>query len=112
MKNTLSPLKPPYSVSVAKVLERYPKTRDGYLLQLFRIFTNCLRFLSDKGVVNVLDDGSPLPFREWEIVIFRVPENLPCGYEWVIHVTIFAKSAGLDKVRIRATYLGRPNESC
>ena len=69
MAHVLSPIEEPYPPEVAEILNRYPQ-RDGYVLTLFRVFANSLRFLK-KGVVNLLDRESPLPMRLREIVILH-----------------------------------------
>ena len=103
MKRALTPLEEPFPAEVAAVLASYPK-RDGYVLQLFRVFANSLRFLK-KGTVNLLDRDSPLSMREREIVILRVCANNDCEYEWGVHVTAFAEHVGLSAAQIAATRL-------
>lgn len=100
MSSKLTPIKPPFSPEIAGVLENYPKN-NGYLLRLFRVFANSLRFLS-KGVPNLLDDGSPLSVREREIIILRVTSNSQCEYEWGVHVAVFAKEAKLGRAEVKA----------
>lgn len=53
---------------ISKILEKYPRGKDRYLLKLFRVFANSLRFLDKKGVFNLLDVDSPLSLREREIM--------------------------------------------
>jgi alkylhydroperoxidase family enzyme len=103
MSNNLSPVTEPFHDDVAKILETYPK-RDGYVLQLFRVFANSVRFLR-KGTVNLLDRDSPLPMKQREIVILRVCANNDCEYEWGVHVTAFADHVGLTEAQVRATRL-------
>jgi alkylhydroperoxidase family enzyme len=110
MKNVLAPVHEPFSAEVSEILDGYPK-RDGYVLQLFRVFANSVRFLK-KGVVNLLDRESPLPMREREIVILRVCANNDCEYEWGVHVTAFAGHAGLTDEQIVATRLGNHESPC
>lgn len=102
MKNILNPLAPPFSKEVSETLAQYPQT-DGYILKLFRVFANSLRFLKHKGVSNFLDKDSPLLLREREIIILRVCANTNCEYEWGIHVAIFASAAQLSQKQINAT---------
>ena len=70
MTTQLTPITEPYPEDVAKVLVGYPQ-QGGYILALFRVFANSLRFMK-KGVPNLLDKDSPLPLRIREIVILRV----------------------------------------
>jgi len=103
MQQILKPIDKPYSPTVAKILDRYPKGKDGYLLQLFRVFANSLRFANGKGPINLLDKDSPLSLREREIVILRVTANNNCEYEWGVHVATFAAAAKLSDEQIRAS---------
>lgn len=105
MGNILAPVMPPYSPELTDVMQQYPQ-QDGYLLKLFRVFANSLRF-AKKGVPNLLDKGSPLPLREREIVILRTTANNDCEYEWGVHVAIFAPAAGFSQVQIAATKNGK-----
>jgi alkylhydroperoxidase family enzyme len=93
MKQTLTPIEPPYASNIEAILKNYPK-QQGYLLKLFRVFANSERFLL-KGVPNLLDKDSPISLREREIVILRVCANNACEYEWGVHVTIFSQHANL-----------------
>lgn len=101
MPDRLSPLPEPWPEDIAAMLAKYPSS-DGYILSLFRTFAQSKRFLQ-KGVPNLLDRDSPLPLRMREIVILRVTANLGCGYEWGVHVAIFAKAAGFSDAQIAAT---------
>lgn len=112
MNHKLEPLSPPYPSDVESVLTNYPKTQDGYLLKLFRVFANSLRFLKDKGVVNLLDEESPLTLRQRELVILRVTGNLECEYEWSVHATVFAKAAGLSQDCLMALKHESSHASC
>lgn len=101
MRNILEPKMPPYSSELSAVMKQYPE-QDGYLLKLFRVFANSIRF-AKKGVPNLLDKGSPLTLREREIVILRTTANNDCEYEWGVHVAVFASAAGFTKEQIVAT---------
>lgn len=89
------------SAEAESILAGYPR-RDGYLIQLFRVFANSQRFLK-KGVANLLDRQSPLSLREREIVILRTCANNACEYEWGVHVTGFSAHAGLSEAQVRDT---------
>ena len=110
MSKELTPLDAPYTTEVAAILNTYPQ-QDGYILKLFRVFANSVRFLK-KGVVNLLDKESPLSLREREIVILRVCANNHCEYEWGVHVTIFSPAAGLTEEQVSATRLGDHASGC
>lgn len=105
MKHPLKPLSAPFSEKLRQLLSSYPKAHDGKTLGLFRVFANSLRFLGGKGVVNLLDNESPLTLKERELVILRVTANLGCEYEWGVHVAGFAKTAGLSSEQVSATRL-------
>ena len=101
MTTKLTPITEPYPEDVAKVLASYPQ-QGGYILALFRVFANSLRFLK-KAVPNLLDKESPLPLRIREIVILRVTANKNCEYEWGVHVSAFGAHAKLTDAQIAAT---------
>ncbi len=101
MRNELKPVPEPFDPAVAEILRQYPQ-RDGYILQLFRVFANSQRFLK-KGTINLLDRNSPISMREREIVILRVCANNNCEYEWGVHVTAFSEHVGLTPVQVSAT---------
>jgi len=102
MSNKLTPVDEPFGKEVEKILATYPR-QDGYLLTLFRVFANSIRFLN-KGVFNLLDKESPLSLRERELVILRVTANLDCEYEWGVHVAAFGKAAKFTPEQIENTY--------
>lgn len=112
MTNVLRPIEPPFPEAVAAAFERYPKDRSGHVLALFRVFANSPRFLSGRGVVNLLDRDSPLTLRQREIVILRVTANTNCEYEWGVHVTAFARAAALTSEQVEATRNGDSNSTC
>ena len=101
--NTLTPLEPPFSPEIAAIFTRYPQDKDGYILKLFRVFARSQRFLTNKGVTNLLDKDSPLSMRLREIVILRTTANNACEYEWGVHVSAFAKAAKLTPEQVQAT---------
>jgi alkylhydroperoxidase family enzyme len=108
--NQLTPIEEPFLPEVAEILSHYPQ-RDGYLLQLFRVFARSLRFLK-KGTVNLLDRDSPLAMREREIVILRVCANTHCEYEWGVHVGAFAAYVELTEPQIEATWSSDSDAHC
>jgi alkylhydroperoxidase family enzyme len=108
MSNILTPLMPPYSPELTEVMKQYPQ-QDGYLLKLFRVFANSVRF-AKKAVPNLLDRGSPLSLREREIIILRTTANNDCEYEWGVHVAIFAAAAGFSEDQIVATKNGKSDD--
>jgi alkylhydroperoxidase family enzyme len=111
MKHPLSPINPPFNPEISTALEAYPK-QDGYLLTLFRVFANSARFLTGKGVVNLLDQGSPISLKERELVILRTCSRNNCEYEWGVHVAVFSEKAGLTSSQVTMTKLGDSHSDC
>lgn len=105
MNTALKPLAKPYTDNVDALLQRYPQGPDGPL-GLFRVFANSERFLSGKGVVDLLDRDSPLSLRQREIVILRVCALCDCEYEWGVHVSAFAAAAGFKAGELEDLYFG------
>jgi alkylhydroperoxidase family enzyme len=112
MPYVLRPLEAPLAPVIESALERYPKNNDGYVIKLFRVFANSIRFLTSKGVLNHLDKESPLSLKEREIVILRVTANNDCEYEWGVHVAVFADAAGLSAEQVAATRLADAEANC
>jgi alkylhydroperoxidase family enzyme len=111
MKSQLNPISQPYEESIGLALEQYPQ-QDGYLLKLFRVFANSARFITGKGVINLLDKQSPLSLRERELVILRVCANKNCEYEWGVHISYFASKAELSHDQIENTQDTCLDENC
>ncbi len=105
----LDPIDPPFSGDVSATLAGYPQ-RNGYVLKLFRVFANSLRFLK-KGTLNLLDKDSPLTLRQRELVILRTCANNRCEYEWGVHVGAFAGAAGFDRAHSEDTARTRTDVS-
>ena len=103
MKHVLKPIEPPFSPDVAEIFAQYPQGKDGYIIRLFRVFANSMRFLTKKGALNLLDKESPVSLREREIAILRVTANKDCEYEWGVHVAAFSQAAGLTQEQVVAT---------
>lgn len=103
-REALAPMGDPLPPEAERLLATYPR-RDGYLLQLFRVFAHSTRFLR-KGVPNLLDRESPISLREREIVVLRTTANLGCEYEWGVHVTAFGEAAGFTPEQVAATRAG------
>lgn len=112
MSYTLKPLDAPLPEKVEALLQRYYPSRGGEYLSLFRVFARSPRLLAKLGAAGLLDDDSPLPLREREIVILRVTANKHCEYEWGVHVKVFGKAAGLTPEQVAATRHGSADAAC
>jgi alkylhydroperoxidase family enzyme len=71
-------------------------------LVLFRALATSGRAWEKFAAGSLLDPG-PLPLREREIVIDRTCARCGCGYEWGIHVALFAGRAELSLAQIEDT---------
>ncbi len=112
MFHDLKPLDAPWPEAVRESLQRYYPDRDGEYLSLFRVFARSPRLLAKLGAAGLLDERSPLPLREREIVILRVTANKGCEYEWGVHVTVFRKAAGFTPEQVAASRTGPADAAC
>ena len=110
--HVLKPLEPPFAPEITEILKGYPQDESGYILKLFRVFANSVRFATTKGVSNLLDKDSPLSLREREIVILRVTANANCEYEWGVHVSVFSEAARLTEEQVAASRSGASDAGC
>src|SRR6202035_1674055 len=105
----IAPLEPPYEAEIQSQSARI--IRGAPPLMLFRVMASSPRAWEKFRAGSLLDRG-PLTLREREIVIDRTCALTSCEYEWGVHVTTFAKSAGLTEAEIRATVLDKPGAPC
>jgi alkylhydroperoxidase family enzyme len=97
----ISPASPPYPASVqARLDELVPKGMTP--IWLFRVMARDERLFARSIGAALLDRGH-LSLREREIVILRVCANNRSEYEWGVHVSVFAKRAGLTPEQVAAT---------
>jgi alkylhydroperoxidase family enzyme len=96
----IAPLDPPYEAEIQSQFDRI--MRGAPPLMLFRVMASNPRAWEKFRAGSLLDPG-PLTLREREIVIDRTCALNHCEYEWGVHVTTFAKAAGLTEAEIRAT---------
>ncbi|MEX2207087.1 MAG: carboxymuconolactone decarboxylase family protein [Myxococcota bacterium] len=97
----LAPLDAPYQDDVAEQLDRFMPPGVPPLL-LFRTLAHNPRVLRKFFAGSLLDRGS-LCLRERELAILRTCFRCGSEYEWGLHVTVFAKRAGLSDEEVRAT---------
>jgi alkylhydroperoxidase family enzyme len=60
---------------------------------------------------GLLDRGH-LTIRQREIVIDRVTASCGAEYEWGVHVSVFAATAGLTEEQITSLTVGGPQDTC
>jgi alkylhydroperoxidase family enzyme len=98
-------LEPPYEGDLAPLVARMTPPNAAGPLALFRVLAKnprlAERMMSTGGYF--LGKGSTLPIRDREIVIDRVCARCGNEYEWGVHVTAFAKAAGLSDAEVRHT---------
>lgn len=97
----IEPALPPYPLSIQTYLDRLmPAGMEP--LYLFRVLARDERLFARFMSAGLLDRGH-LTMRERELVILRVCANEQSEYEWGVHVTQFAKRAGLSPEQVSAT---------
>jgi alkylhydroperoxidase family enzyme len=102
----IAPLEPPYAPEVAAELTRFMPPGVPPL-RLFRTLARNPRVLRKFFAGSLLDRGS-LGLRERELAILRTCFRCRSEYEWGVHVTVFAKRAGLSDGEVRATCAEAP----
>jgi alkylhydroperoxidase family enzyme len=105
----IAPLEPPYKAEIQAQFDRI--MRGAPPLMLFRVMASNPRAWEKFRAGSLLDRG-PLDLREREIVIDRTCALNQCEYEWGVHVTTFAKAAGLTETEVRATVFEGADAAC
>ena len=105
----IAPLQPPYEPEIQGQFDRI--MRGAPPLMLFRVMATNARAWEKFRAASLLDRG-PLTLREREIVIDRTCALNACEYEWGVHVSTFAKAAGLTDAEVRATVLAGADAPC
>jgi alkylhydroperoxidase family enzyme len=104
----IAPLEPPYETEVGAELARFMPPGVPPLA-LFRTLARNPRVLRKFFAGSLLDRGS-LSLRERELAILRTCWKCRSEYEWGVHVTVFAKRAGLSEDEVRATCQAIPRD--
>jgi alkylhydroperoxidase family enzyme len=104
----LAPLEPPYEPALAEELARFMPPGVPPLA-LFKTLAHNPRVLAKFRLGSLLDRGS-LSLRERELAILRTCFRCGSEYEWGVHVTVFARKAGLSENEVRATCADVPPE--
>lgn len=106
----ISPLDPPYEPDVATALEKW--MRPGSPVPPLALFRTIARHPMLRARMLPLGNGllghGVLAPRVRELLILRTCARCDARYEWGVHVTVFAASAGLDDETIRATAMSTP----
>ncbi len=97
----IMPADPPYAEPIAAAFNRImPAGFDP--LKLFRTMARSPRVLQRMFGGSLLDKGA-ISLRERELMILRTCARCGSEYEWGVHVTFFAKEAGLNEQQVAAT---------
>jgi alkylhydroperoxidase family enzyme len=105
----IAPLEPPYDASTAEVLDQL-----GPPIRLFRVWAR--RPELARGIASwghyYFSRRSALTVRQRELVIDRTTALCGAGYEWGVHVAVYAEKAGFDDVQLRSLAAGGPADDC
>lgn len=106
----IAPAEPPYHPDIAARFDALMPPGIPPLV-LFRTLARDKRLIERFMGGGLLDKGH-LGLRQREIVIDRVTARCGSEYEWGVHVTFFAKRAGLDAAEQRSLVRGGPDDAC
>src|SRR5262245_50476152 len=108
MQPRIEPLTPPYTPEIAEALRKWmPPGSALEPLALFRVLARSpLLFERMRPLGSALLGKLPLPAAERELVILRTCTRAGADYEWGVHVSAFAATAGLGEREIAATRSG------
>lgn len=104
----VEPVPAPYPSELRKVLDAImppgvpPLTLFTTLARVPRIW--------DRFRAGGLLDRGPVSLRHREIAIDRTCARCGCGYEWGVHVALFAQRAALTPEQVRATVRGNADD--
>ncbi|HLZ57772.1 MAG TPA: carboxymuconolactone decarboxylase family protein [Ktedonosporobacter sp.] len=102
----IAPLAPPYDPEVAAALAKWmPPGSPMEPLKLFRTLYQNPHLSSRMRPLGagILGRESALDPREREILIDRTCARCGCEYEWGVHVAVYGKAVGLDRVQLENT---------
>jgi alkylhydroperoxidase family enzyme len=109
----IAPLEPPFTPSVAALLERMmPPGLPP--IALFRVLahnepmTDAMHGWGSYELSRRLS----VSLRTRELVIDRVTARLGCEYEWGVHVAVYAERAGFTSEQVRSVAYGLPADPC
>lgn len=101
----IAPLEPPFEAELDALLAKMTPPGAPNVPALFRTLAKnpklAERMMATGG--HFLGKGSTLPLRDREIAIDRACARCGAEYEWGVHVTAFAKAAGITEAEVRHT---------
>jgi 4-carboxymuconolactone decarboxylase len=93
----LAPLDPPYEPKVEETLKRLMGPVEAEPLNLFRTIAHHDVLLERfRQIGSSMLSFGRLPAEERELVVHRTTARCGAAYEWGVHATVFADSAGVD----------------
>jgi hypothetical protein len=109
----IEPVPPPYDADVAARLEAMMPPG----VPPIRLFRTLVRNLPMAGAMGQwggyeLSRRLSLSMRDREIVIDRTCARCGCGYEWGVHVAIFAERVGLTGAQVASLTHGSARDGC
>jgi len=109
MTARLAPATQPFDPEIAATIEQVMRGQPP--LQLFATLARDPRLAKKFFAGGLLDKGH-LSLRQREIVIDRTTALCRSGYEWGVHVAIYAAKAGLTEDQVRSTATGSADDAC
>jgi alkylhydroperoxidase family enzyme len=100
MNPRIAPLAPPFPPDMAKTLDAVMKGQPP--LVLFTTLARNPRVFQRFMAGGLLEKGA-ITLREREVMIDRTTARCGSEYEWGVHVSFFAKAAGLSDDEVAAT---------
>jgi alkylhydroperoxidase family enzyme len=112
-KARIEPLEPPFTPSVAVLLERMmpPGVPPIALFRLFAHNEPMTDAMYGWGSYE-LSRRLSVSLRTRELVIDRVTARLGCEYEWGVHVAFYAEPARFTSEQVRSLTHGLPADPC
>jgi 4-carboxymuconolactone decarboxylase len=106
----IAPLEPPYAPDIEATLAKWMPPGTGLPpLALFRTLArHSMLFDRMRPLGAGLLNRGTLPARIRELVILRTSARCGATYEWGVHVTAYARAAGLDDTLVATTATTTP----
>jgi alkylhydroperoxidase family enzyme len=105
----IQPLEPPYDPEIKATLVKWMPPNSGEPLALFRTLARHPMLLDRMRPLGAgLLGRGLLPARVRELLILRTSARCRATYEWSVHVTAFAQTAGLDRETVQMTATAAP----